>query len=1361
MTCNFKRPEYINEIDSLLKNIEEGVIYSNQQGKTDIDLECEDFYCGLLNIIFEYNLENCNVDKLNYPGIDLADKNKRIAFQITSNKSTKKISDGLVSFEKYKYYKIYDKLFFFIICRKKPKYRKDFKHDYHNFEFSVENNVFDNTYILNYLKKCDTQVIYDVLQYIKREVAMLPFHTSLKSINKPFYKSNYFYDRKLCSYEMYSNNSMLDQQVSIDIDDFIKNISQKTIILSDAGLGKTEFCKMVANKINEDDNKIAVYYKLNTYCGGEIETLKGVNYKDIDNSLFTYVLDGYDEIDDSFKATFISKLNIFLENNPNTKAILSCRTNFYGDYGKDKFNNYLVYRLLPLSNNELKCILENNNIDSSRFTKAIKKYNLNPISHNPFYLECLIKLYKNNTLTANKEIMSIMVENMFDVDISKYIKGDLQEDKLKILKILKYLSFSFALLEKTSITTEEYQLILINKEDRKLVSHTSLLSIENNHISFIHNNFYEYFVSELLKRLTDSQILDIVTINNKTVNDKWINILNYFLIDENKGALAKELLKKSPEIIFSVETLNYSIEDFTNVFINTIDSYDSKGIVIPYGFYTKSLDFCHKLSSGRIIDYLLNKIDEKALPPVITNSLDLLEICFTYNEKESNVKTTLLDIIKDSNYSGYHKAKAFKILSDKKMIDDKEFLALVEFNEKIEGPYLRAAYYHYLSTNLNDENIKILFSGKTKARILSTVNYETDNNGYTITSEHNELDKLFGLVNNKKCISILIEYLNELDDELSNKILSQNRFESLCYSIEWINYTKNELVSILLNLFGIISKHFHSDNINSLSSLLEKRHIKLDFFKNALKKYKNNWELFVFMNEQCSEYFLKLYINNKISEEITRVFLTYSNIKDDNYFTIKSLYYKKHNIYDESSIKPSKSSNDYDQEFFDSIFDEQTFINNVNNYLNLLGVNSKKISKEIIKEKERDNFDLYAENTHISSFLKDFHKNSSYSINDIKNINWDYFIICNSYKFINDSNPICVTDKQRDKIISICNKYVKKISFRDAIKYKKRSCSCDVLAIYLCYFGVKYDINYDEKIMLDMLSFNWDFNDNEDKLFNYLKSKINPSLFEKRVIDNIKNKYMGYHILQSHVNYCMDNDILYLSNYLIKYLLNECVFTEEKSLIIDYIEKANGMDFLFNLLDKLDFNTKICVLRKANFNISDKWYLYIKRKYSYSKKNDEKLEYLKLLINSCDIWSIKTYNKLLTKNNKYVDNESYYSFSKIIENIDNIGCLGVILEMYLTTLNKNFRDSDFRSLNSACSNSLYKMAMSDITNNSYKTVIDTLNKAIINNKDLEKIYYINYIIERINDAYIEKSKEHYTIDEVIKKYKDLFGDTFI
>lgn len=66
-------------------------------GQTDLNRVLEDFFKELLNLTYGINLHNLNAERSNEPGLDLGDTTAgaRVAYQVTSQASTKKVNDTL------------------------------------------------------------------------------------------------------------------------------------------------------------------------------------------------------------------------------------------------------------------------------------------------------------------------------------------------------------------------------------------------------------------------------------------------------------------------------------------------------------------------------------------------------------------------------------------------------------------------------------------------------------------------------------------------------------------------------------------------------------------------------------------------------------------------------------------------------------------------------------------------------------------------------------------------------------------------------------------------------------------------------------------------------------------------------------------------------------------------------------------------------------------------------------------------------------------------------------------------------------------------------------------------------------------
>ena len=89
---------------------------------SDINVVSEDFFAEFLNELQGLHLKNVNREKANHPAIDLADPDKRIAFQITSTKAANKIQRTIDKFVEHSLDSDYDDLYILILGEKQTKY---------------------------------------------------------------------------------------------------------------------------------------------------------------------------------------------------------------------------------------------------------------------------------------------------------------------------------------------------------------------------------------------------------------------------------------------------------------------------------------------------------------------------------------------------------------------------------------------------------------------------------------------------------------------------------------------------------------------------------------------------------------------------------------------------------------------------------------------------------------------------------------------------------------------------------------------------------------------------------------------------------------------------------------------------------------------------------------------------------------------------------------------------------------------------------------------------------------------------------------------------------------------------------------
>lgn len=144
----------------------------NKAGLFDSNRFSEDILVPIFRDIFDCPyLRNLNNEVRNYPGIDLADASKKIAFQVTSDNSLEKVIDTLDKVIKHESHRLYDKIFLYNLKTKAKKYNKTKIRDITQgfVEFDPDTQIIDSSDVVKRLQTLD-------LSIVKRVEATLEVH---------------------------------------------------------------------------------------------------------------------------------------------------------------------------------------------------------------------------------------------------------------------------------------------------------------------------------------------------------------------------------------------------------------------------------------------------------------------------------------------------------------------------------------------------------------------------------------------------------------------------------------------------------------------------------------------------------------------------------------------------------------------------------------------------------------------------------------------------------------------------------------------------------------------------------------------------------------------------------------------------------------------------------------------------------------------------------------------------------------------------------------------------------------------------------------------------------------------------------
>lgn len=95
-----QRDHYFNQIESRLTFLASRIKVRGCLNVLNFNVHAENFYAGLLNQAFDYELKNLNAVEQNAPAIDLVDEGNKIVVQVSSTSTKEKVQSALSKLKK-------------------------------------------------------------------------------------------------------------------------------------------------------------------------------------------------------------------------------------------------------------------------------------------------------------------------------------------------------------------------------------------------------------------------------------------------------------------------------------------------------------------------------------------------------------------------------------------------------------------------------------------------------------------------------------------------------------------------------------------------------------------------------------------------------------------------------------------------------------------------------------------------------------------------------------------------------------------------------------------------------------------------------------------------------------------------------------------------------------------------------------------------------------------------------------------------------------------------------------------------------------------------------------------------------------
>lgn len=164
----FKRTEALTEIADGLGAIKSSCEHRGVLHLFDNHTVAQHFFRRLLNAVYDLELVELDNLKENFPAIDLGDTKKRIAYQVTTQKISDKVTKTLEKFDAHQLGSQFDTLKILVIGDRQKTYNAVVIPD--RLEFSADDDIIDITGLLKYIGTLDTAHLKTIQKILSEEV---------------------------------------------------------------------------------------------------------------------------------------------------------------------------------------------------------------------------------------------------------------------------------------------------------------------------------------------------------------------------------------------------------------------------------------------------------------------------------------------------------------------------------------------------------------------------------------------------------------------------------------------------------------------------------------------------------------------------------------------------------------------------------------------------------------------------------------------------------------------------------------------------------------------------------------------------------------------------------------------------------------------------------------------------------------------------------------------------------------------------------------------------------------------------------------------------------------------------------------
>ena len=531
---NLEKSQY--KIRELMTRFVTEIKVAGAMDKTDINRVSENVLVPLLSEIYEHTeLKNLNVDRSNFPAIDLGDEKTGIVYQITSTANSRKIKNTLQKFVKHKLYEKYDHLIVYILKEKQKRYQgRGFDEIIQDkFSFDKERDILDYRDLLKEISGFSL----DKLRVIE---SILEEHFGEPEYTRPLDPLDWLEKINNLWGEVPATIKINRETLRNDLQDFASRGSG--VVIGSPGVGKTYLLKELRQSLKA--NRIPHLLLPIDQLGDEtdenlprelfheedlIARLKSVPVSDQKAIL---LFDAFDAArDEQTRKRFLRLIRRAIQElEGQWNVVVTVRTydakksqellDLFGDLDNTDLIQYHStgilcrhFTILPLNEEEIRQAFDQVDSLKSLYNKGSKDFR--QLLANPFNLWLLEKILKTSQKDLDLSHIHSEVQLLGEFWVRRVESENNEDQRLLVLRRI-----ARRMVDKRLLTVERdkiYEDIDLDKSARQkawdnLLSDEILAKVSSTgqRIAFSHNILFDYAISVLLIEEEPQQLEDFV-----------------------------------------------------------------------------------------------------------------------------------------------------------------------------------------------------------------------------------------------------------------------------------------------------------------------------------------------------------------------------------------------------------------------------------------------------------------------------------------------------------------------------------------------------------------------------------------------------------------------------------------------------------------------------------------------------------------------------------------------------------------------------------------------------------------------------------------------------------------------------------